>query len=528
MPRSRLLAAHGLAVLRPGGERYVSLECGGAPGGHGHPDLLHLSLFSAGHILADFGTASYVTPSLHWYRSTLAHNAPGRVGVGQPGREGWCDAFEAGERWSWCRARARCLLGEGTAVRRAIAVGPDYVVDVVDVDAPPDVAVDLPTHVLAGVALGGVGKGPSGDEGAPSLGHGPSGHEHGYDTLGGLVALGAPLDRLWRGEAEAGPELVLAPRGGETMLGAAGPGPPDLHFADGEPHGFLVRRASGSGRWAQCYVLRPGTVRALSVEGDAVAVERADGSVDRLEFEAERLRIVEADGTTHTLAGLREAVPPTAPARDVEGPVIACPLLYELPTAANWPEVIPPGVVASLGARHYRRSESPYGAAGPLTARVAVVAVDSRVCIALEVTKQELVFRAVDAPDLGLDNEVSDIHSDGVQCYVGADAWEGYLAVPDPQSTGVRIQAVAGTAADASRCVASWARTADGYRIVVAIDLGRPIRRGERLAVNVVVNEMQPGRERRAGQLALAGGAGWVYLRGDRETPAGAAIAEVT
>jgi hypothetical protein len=42
-----------------------------------------------------------------------------------------------------------------------------------------------------------------------------------------------------------------------------------------------------------------------------------------------------------------------------------------------------------------------------------------------------------------------------------------------------------------------------------------------------VVNEMQPGRERRAGQLALAGGGGWVYLRGDRESWVNAVRAEV-
>jgi hypothetical protein len=31
---------------------------------------------------------------------------------------------------------------------------------------------------------------------------------------------------------------------------------------------------------------------------------------------------------------------------------------------------------------------------------------------------------------------------------------------------------------------------------------------------------MQPGRERRAGQLVWSGGGGWVYLRGDRQSAA--------
>jgi hypothetical protein len=50
---------------------------------------------------------------------------------------------------------------------------------------------------------------------------------------------------------------------------------------------------------------------------------------------------------------------------------------------------------------------------------------------------------------------------------------------------------------------------------------------GREFPVNVVVNEMQEGRIRRAGQLALAGGGGWVYLRGDREAESDAAVAVV-
>ncbi|HET9012705.1 MAG TPA: hypothetical protein VFN38_12860, partial [Gemmatimonadaceae bacterium] len=38
-------------------------------------------------------------------------------------------------------------------------------------------------------------------------------------------------------------------------------------------------------------------------------------------------------------------------------------------------------------------------------------------------------------------------------------------------------------------------------------------------ALDVVVNETAPGRERRRGQLVLSGGAGdFVYLRGDRHS----------
>ncbi|UCF40227.1 MAG: heparinase II/III family protein [Gemmatimonadota bacterium] len=524
-PSSKLIAGHGLAVLRGPGDRYVSLECGGAPGGHGHPDLLHLSLFAGEHVLADFGTGSYVSPSLHWYRSALAHNAPGRAGVGQLARHGWCSAFVAGERWSWCRAWARGLVGEGTAVERAVVVGPEYVLDVVHVDAPPDVVVDLPVHALGGFAVDA----PSGATEEPPLPvRSTAGHEHGYDVLEGMSVLDSPLGALACGGAAQACELRLAPRPNETVFTALAPGPPDMYFADGAPLRFLVRRAAGAGRWVQCYALRAATVMAVVVDGAVVTVVRGDGAVDRFEFTPGGVRLREADGTTHTLAGVR-GDPPAPPAeRAAPRPVIPCPLLREVPAPQAWRRAVPRGAVVRLGEPHYRRSESPYGAAGPFAARVAVFGVDSRVCFAADVTKEPLALRDASAPELGLDNEAEDIHADGVQCYLGGEGWAGYVAVPDPRSGDVRIRAVPGTAADAVRCTGRWARTPGGYAVVVTVDVGRPLRAGDRLPVNFVINEMYPGRERRAGQLALSGGAGWVYLRGDRESPATAVTAEVS
>jgi hypothetical protein len=498
-PQSKLLATHGLAVLRDRSDRYVSLECGGTPGGHGHPDLLHLSLFAGGHVLADFGTGSYVTPSLHWYRSALAHNAPSCTGLGQLSRDGWCNAFEIGEQWSWCRARARDLLGEGTEVERAVVLGQDYVLDVVDVQVAPGIEVDLPLHPVAG-----------------------------FEELDEVSELQQPLGVLTCGGGVGeGCDLLLAPRPRETVFTAVGPGPADMRFADGAPLRYLVRRATGAGRWAQCYALRPGTVRQLAAEGDAVTVARPDGSIDRFEFAPGGVRIREASGAVHSLAGSGEKPPP--PARgEVRRPVIRCPLLGGVPEPANWPKALPPEAVARLTEAHYRRSELPYGAAGTFAAQVAVFAVDSRVCFAADVTKQTLALRDAAAPALGLDNEADDIHADGVQLYLGDVEWEGYVALPDPHSERMSIRAVAGTSADAARCEGRWARTDTGYTLVVTVDVGRPLHRGDRMLVGMVVNEMYPERERRAGQLALAGGGGWVYLRGDRESPATAVTAEVS
>jgi hypothetical protein len=525
MPESTLIATHGLAVLRSRDDRYVSLECGGAPGGHGHPDLLHLSLFDAGHVLADFGTGSYVSPTLHWYRSALAHNAPGRAGAGQLARQGWCDAFEVGERWSWCRATARDLLGAESVVRRAVVVGPEYVLDIVDVEAPREVEMDLPTHPVSGVAVAGVG----GRRPDSAFQHdSAAGRSRGYEALADEHVLDPPIGALSCGDAERACTLVLAPRGGETVLTAVAPGPPDMHFADGEPLRFLLRRAAGSGRWAQCYSLRSGSVTALATDGATVTVQRHDGSSDRFELTPSGVRLHEADGSTYTLAGLADEPSPPPGRRYVPRPVIPCPLLGAVPAPEEWLRAVPPEAVTSLGEHQYRRSEQPYGAAGTFTARVAVFAVDSRMCFAADVTKESLALRDTSVPDPRLDNEAADIHADGVQCYVDAEAWAGYVAVPDPHSGQVGVRAVAGTAAEAARCTGRWARTKAGYAVVVTVDVAQPLCAGDRLPVNLVVNEMYPERERRAGQLALAGGGGWVYLRGDRESPAAVVIAEVS
>jgi hypothetical protein len=163
---------------------------------------------------------------------------------------------------------------------------------------------------------------------------------------------------------------------------------------------------------------------------------------------------------------------------------------------------------------------------------VAIFVVGNEVCFAVRVKKKKVTFRRESDPDPCLDNETADIHSDGLQCYVGRGAgevgagWCGYLLVPVPGSEAVRAAGVAGTAGTTSEVRSTWAKTPDGYAVVVAVDYGSQIQRGLKIPVNLVVNEMYPSRERRAGQLALSGG-GWVYLRGDREHPATALIAEV-
>ena len=68
----------------------------------------------------------------------------------------------------------------------------------------------------------------------------------------------------------------------------------------------------------------------------------------------------------------------------------------------------------------------------------------------------------------------------------------------------------------------TWQPTEEGYRITAAISPPgwSALRSGERIGFDLLVNEMQSGRLRRAGQLVWSGGGGWVWLRGDRQDPA--------
>jgi hypothetical protein len=209
-----------------------------------------------------------------------------------------------------------------------------------------------------------------------------------------------------------------------------------------------------------------------------------------------------------------------------------CPMLDRIPSPSDWETTVPKAAIVRLGAGNYRRSEKPYGAGRPFSARAAVFAAGTELCFGVRVKKKDLTFRKEEAKDPAFDNETADIHSDGVQCYLGGGEggegeWRGYLVVPVPDSDSVRVASVAGTAANTSEVTASWVGTSDGYSMLVAIDLGAQVQLGQRIPVSLVVNEMYSGRERRAGQLALSGG-GWVYLRGDREHPESAIVAEVS
>jgi len=144
--RSDLLPAQGLGILRRNeGSLYVSLDYGHSGGGHGHPDRLNLTLMNGTERwFDDPGTGSYVDPSLHWYRSTLAHNAPLVDGRSQPRVHGDLLAFDDDEREGWVSAQAE--LAPGLIVQRTIVALADYVVDELQWEGIIAHEVALPIH----------------------------------------------------------------------------------------------------------------------------------------------------------------------------------------------------------------------------------------------------------------------------------------------------------------------------------------------------------------------------------------------
>ncbi|MEP6689706.1 MAG: heparinase II/III family protein, partial [Gemmatimonadaceae bacterium] len=184
--RSAVLEGQGIGVLRRGGGgAYVALDYGVSGGGHGHPDRLNAIIaFREGRWLDDYGTGAYVDPSLHWYRSTLAHNAPLVNGTSQArvdgelvayderGDAGWIDArvppegFDAETRRMLARitdgAERRRVgaavisgweppegIADGAFIRRALVVMSDYAVDEVRFEADTLSRFELPLHVDA-------------------------------------------------------------------------------------------------------------------------------------------------------------------------------------------------------------------------------------------------------------------------------------------------------------------------------------------------------------------------------------------
>ena len=497
-PASRYFRSQGLAILRSG-DRYASLECGNPGGGHGHPDRLHLTLHAGGiHWLPDFGTGSYVNRDLFWYRSTLAHNAPLLDRVSQPLADAECEMFDVRGRWAWVRGRFRHC-------DRTVVTGPEYVVDVTTYAADTPQRLDLPWHLAGDTSLETEGRWESADLDLESeFAHSA---ERFVPGQAGVVIL--------RGVSEGKACRILLDLEGELWRAVA-PGPPGA----GEQGFFLVR---GQGAMVRLVAVIDLTGRVTGVEraGDVIMVTHA--STDRHSPLIEGWQ-VESGGEIIRLAGtIRPAArpEPILTRERADRPEATAPYLEDRPaldgTEAGFDLSEPLALDTEL---QYRRSEDPWVDADSFSATGWVNWNDDELYCMVDVIKADPWFRSPSAPPLNLDNEADDIHSDGLQFHLkhGGQLLE-FLIVPEADSKALRVSAAGARLGNPDMVTGAWSMTPEGYRITLGIRHGWQLDAREPIEFDLLVNEMRPDRQRRAGQLVWSGGSGWVYLRGDRQDP---------
>ncbi len=514
-PGNTLLESQGLPILRRG-HRYASLECGTYGGGHGHPDRLHLTLHANGrHWLPDPGTGSYVSRDLFWYRSTLAHNAPRLDRASQAPRDAECMAFgEAGD-WAWTR-------GAYDYLTRTIVAGPRYLLDVLEMSAPEEHLLELPWHPNGAIEILTPGRW----EAEPGAGEFVSAVER-------FVPAAGDAPRL-RAVAPNGATLSLHLDPAAELLRAVGPGLP----GSAEPAPFYLQRARGSGvRLVSVVEAADGGafVRAWRVSGDVIEVETTAGT-DRHVNTSDGWDVV-VGGKQVALRGLRRA-PPGASVRPLidhhrRTPVTGLALGVMDPPALDG-TLDGFDLSAPLELDHedqYRRSEEPYAGPEEFSAIGAVGWDGDTLYVAVEVRKPEIVIRSAAAPPLRLDNDPDDIHAEGIQLYVRTAPERpvyGFLVVPSGDDGAIRVRAATGTSGDPAMVRGAWQRTGPGFTISVAVTIPEwTPRPGDEIGFDLLVNRMEPGRDRRSGQLVWSGGGGWSYLRGDRQDPESFGVLEL-
>ncbi|HYC50672.1 MAG TPA: heparinase II/III family protein [Gemmatimonadaceae bacterium] len=501
-PRSAILHEQGYAVFRREKRVYAGFEFGQSGGGHGHPDRLSITLYSdSSRWLDDMGTGSYVDPSLHWFRSTLAHNAPLVDGQSQPIRDATLLAYDEREGLGWIVAELRWPDND-IRVERALVVTPDYLIDDIQWVADRPARIDLPWHCDPVVPPHAVS---ASIDGGPNI-------TDGFAFLEDASQVPASAIQV---VTSATTPLVL------TMNAKH---PVDLFFASapGQPSSTrrrlaLVRSAAvAAGRIRTVVTWTQATVR---LEDDATVVCVGD--------ECHRHRRDEKGWHVElTAAGARSSIDLAGhvPRREAAASALrprAMPQPMRIHRSAGTFEWLSEQVGArdpnvlryDLGEGHYRRSELTWQSAGAPSAQIAISAAGSALVLHGVVQAGDAVFATADARN-DYDNEHPDTMRAGVQFYLQCgEASSGWMCVPEEGSGRVRVRRIRGSFVGDP--VAHWRVLSNGWEFRIELNLHD--RADAPLALDMLINETTTGRERRRGQLVLSGARGeFVYLRGDR------------
>lgn len=527
-PRSVLQHAQGFAIIRRrAGDTYVSLDYGHGGGGHGHPDRLNVMYVDAGRRwLDDPGTGSYVDPSLHWYRSTLAHCAPIVDGRSQLPASGRLVAWD--ERGAAGLVEAEVAgVAPGATFRRTLVVLDDYFVDELRWECDRELRVELPIQVDA--ELDDVSEWVSAEvdvAGEAYLTDVELASSRSGDVRPAVAGTGA-----WRlRRADCAPDTPIAwlvPGAPVAWWRAIAPGPP------GRPAGRLhvVRLHGRDGCLRAVWSVR-GRVAGVLAEGDRLVIALRDGT-RHSHGRVGDLWHVELEGgggrSSLDLGGLpAEAAAAGTGSGAGDGPAGSPSPIG--PSAPRQPISLATPFRAVLGGAHYRRSESTWEEAGHPTATVTIRVDGDDLLVETGVAARHPCFAPPDAVN-EMDNERPEVNRDGVQLHLAlghpgergaARTTAGWLLAPLLDGS-LRTIALDPAAHDLP-LRSGWEPRADGYSVWARIPvraLGRDATGEVQVGVDVAVNETAPGRERRRGQLLLSGGAGeFVYLRGDRHDPA--------
>lgn len=513
-PRSVLLEDQGIAVFRRARDVYVALDFGQSGGGHGHPDRLNM-LLSDGTTrwLDDLGTGSYVDPSLHWYRSTLAHNAPLVDSRSQPLRDGFLRAYEEREGLGWIVGEMRVPDGD-VLLERTLVVAPDYVIDELRWRAPRAVRVELPLHLDAP------------ENGLPfdaARWDGGEGLEDGFEFLTQTRALALrpnAVASLAAKDASRAVRAILVSDRETTLFTACGPGQPAA-----VARRFYARRAEGPEGVLRSVVSWTDDALEAAFDDAGVTIElRGERHVHRRDAAGWHVELFAGGARSSIdLAGFRPE--PDQRQQPLPAPRIPT-VLRRGAVPRGWISQLTSAQRASLltfelGEEHYRRSEDPWREAGSPGATIVVGADDRDVIIFADVRAGFPRFVAAGAPN-PFDNEQADTMGAGLQLYVRTpDSSGAWTLVPEPpvDAATVRVRPITGWGAHAAPR-AHWRERTDGYELRIDLPLLGEVRAEYPIDVDLIVNETTAQRQRRRGQLVLSGAHGeFVYLRGDRHDP---------